>query len=822
MLAALSKAARLKPEVRLGQAISQFQADLSTQQKATFNKHQARASVSPPGIRDVMQLIAEINQSGERCFGPRVTSLLQAVQQFAALGDIVVGGTQNILACGVWSLVRMTLLVVVKHSAYFERLSLMLMSIGRSAPRYQAMGAIYAKSSELKSSMLEYFIVVVQLCHHVLRLSRKSALGQWASTLNDSTINSFQTGLELWATSIKEEVNALMAQRLAMESHERTWFKSQIGRRSDQETHSNKVRTKQRILDACSTYDHESAWKQIRKLGNVSLLKDSDVYRTWRGHVQPCTLVCAGKLGSGKSVLLANIVDDLYLHGVENTPVLYFFSQHDTTESLTARTVIGSLARQISQVLVKDPENVIGMLPDSDCMEIKEWVRFLKRLVPQAYRAYFILDGLGHCDPIEQKSVLAALQALQNIMNLSVCVSTRSETSIFQCSSENLINGTTLSMPKDNPDIDAFVNTELKRCIESDKLSINDPSLILEIQETLSREAQGMFLWAALQIKALCLERTDANIRAAIAHLPKKLSDVYSLILSKVSEGDIMYQKRVFELIVAARRPLLAEEMREALSIIPGNVVWDPCKLLNDLNSALSSCGDLVTVDEEDGSIRMVHHSVRTFLLRNYLCPQEFSLHSAQKAMGEIVVTYLNYEVFSKQVSSSRAPQIRAESLTSSVVNAVTSSLRHDQSKKLALKLLDLGKDMGKGTDQQVNQVLVDVMDRRKRNQVLTPLDFYHYASVWWPSHVGHLEISNTTTLKHFQRLLDWISPNVVDGNGRTALSYAAEYGEPEVVDILLKNGASDQTDAMGLTPLLRAVLGGRVDITLLDKHLSK
>lgn len=42
-----------------------------------------------------------------------MTSFLQSVQQFAGLGDILVGGSQNLIACGVWTLVRMSLLVSV-------------------------------------------------------------------------------------------------------------------------------------------------------------------------------------------------------------------------------------------------------------------------------------------------------------------------------------------------------------------------------------------------------------------------------------------------------------------------------------------------------------------------------------------------------------------------------------------------------------------------------------------------------------------------------------------------------------------------------------
>ncbi len=113
----LANASQLKPEIRLAQAVSQFEADLSSEQKTTFRAWRSQSRDSPPDPSDVMRLTAEIDRqasgkvSGQRCFGPRLTNFLQAVQQFAALGDIVVGGSQNIVACGIWSLMRMSLLV---------------------------------------------------------------------------------------------------------------------------------------------------------------------------------------------------------------------------------------------------------------------------------------------------------------------------------------------------------------------------------------------------------------------------------------------------------------------------------------------------------------------------------------------------------------------------------------------------------------------------------------------------------------------------------------------------------------------------------------
>jgi len=116
MSSALAKASLLKPEIRLAQAVSEFEADLSNEQKSKFRIQKSQSITTPPDHNDVMRLTAEVDRqvsmkySGQ-CFGPRFTYFLQGVQQFAALGDVVVGGSQNLVACGVWSLVRMSLLV---------------------------------------------------------------------------------------------------------------------------------------------------------------------------------------------------------------------------------------------------------------------------------------------------------------------------------------------------------------------------------------------------------------------------------------------------------------------------------------------------------------------------------------------------------------------------------------------------------------------------------------------------------------------------------------------------------------------------------------
>lgn len=115
---ALQRAAPLKAEIRLAQAISEFEASLSTSQKNEFGSYRLSASKAPLTSQDVDRLTSELDLhmagtrfGGGRCFGPRLTNILHAIQQFASIGDVMIGGSQNLIACGVWSVARITLLV---------------------------------------------------------------------------------------------------------------------------------------------------------------------------------------------------------------------------------------------------------------------------------------------------------------------------------------------------------------------------------------------------------------------------------------------------------------------------------------------------------------------------------------------------------------------------------------------------------------------------------------------------------------------------------------------------------------------------------------
>ena len=230
------------------------------------------------------------------------------------------------------------------------------MNIGRTCPRYEDFGLLYPTSARLQKALCEYFIEVVKLCRHTVLFTRKPFFSQLSSSILkpfQSEFGHFETDLGRLATTIREEVSLASKQAQSGEISENSRFRALTAKISDkaaqelQEARRLKSRkAKSQLLDACSTYNHQTAWKQARKAGITSWIYDNDEYKQWRREPASSILWCTGILGSGKTVLSANVVENLILTAPAAI-ISYFFCQHDEEKSLKARAIIGSIARQL-------------------------------------------------------------------------------------------------------------------------------------------------------------------------------------------------------------------------------------------------------------------------------------------------------------------------------------------------------------------------------------------------------------------------------------------------------------------------------------------
>jgi ankyrin repeat protein len=674
---------------------------------------------------------------------------------------------------------------ITSVSSYVEKVSNLFMDIGRSVPRCEALASLYPRCAQLRSSLTEYLIVVVKLCHQLLKFTQKSSFQQFTSALRDSELGTFKSELSRCSKLLDERVTVLMAVTIETEARKSSRFRDFSTKQAKQMIRQQEQATRTRILRFCSRYDHVTTWKQTRKIGNSVVFKQSFEYKEWRGRLESCTLLCKGTLGSGKSVLLANIVDDLHIFTQnKNTTIAYFFCRYDIPDSLKARTILGSLAKQLlstvpdlAAVTQADDENV--SIEDLDAV-----LNILHQAFPSKPRAYFVLDGLDECDCSERQALAQSMQRLQQEFNILLCISCRLEPNKeIEAIIGRFAAPHNSFVLNDNSDIQSYIETELSNRLECHDLVIRDPTLILDIQDSLLNGSQGMFLWVALQIQSLCAMETDRAIRDALADLPKDLAETFTRILHRSKGKGQSYQTKILRLIAVAQRPLTTGDLQEALSVIPGNITWDPSQILNDIHSVLACCGCLLIIDEEESTVRFVHHSVKKFVLNT---THDFSdilsaTVCAHRTMIDIVITYLSYGIFGTQVSTTKVPQVMTQAVPTRIIRAATAPSKLTQN--IALKLL-------KSRTQPNFDISKTLAEARPPS--LAPEDefcFYRYASSYWLDHVTALPEQTPVIDKLLSGILNGtkLSTAITDDDHRALLWWATRVGHKKTVQMFLQ-----------------------------------
>ena len=101
---ATATAAPLKPEIKLAQALSEFEDILADDQKTKLRLYRGQ---SPPNPADVMRFTAEIdreagrNRKSRQCVGTRLTNVPHGVQQFSTIVDFIVESSQSQIASAI-------------------------------------------------------------------------------------------------------------------------------------------------------------------------------------------------------------------------------------------------------------------------------------------------------------------------------------------------------------------------------------------------------------------------------------------------------------------------------------------------------------------------------------------------------------------------------------------------------------------------------------------------------------------------------------------------------------------------------------------------
>lgn len=396
--------------------------------------------------------------------------------------------------------------LAINHASFLEKFSELFLDIGRSAPRYQNLGLIYPQSSGLQKIICEYFTVLVQLCTKSVQFMRRNGLNRLLATTMrsfDSEFGSHVKKLDSLGMEIKESVMVLSAKTQQDEVRENSLFRSLLLSKLDKnEETRRKLAVKLSILDKCSTYDFESSWRQMRKKGNSSWIFGTPQYKNWRDipYVGAnSALLCLGKLGSGKTVLAANVVEDLITCFPPEKAFAYFFCRYDVAESLSARTILGSLARQLLESTdMVDSNDFMAQLTQKHphALSLDAVVSLLNYSMWENARVkhmFLLVDGLDNCEDTEKRLVIQHLQALAESGIVRLFITTRSELeSTAVLIEKSFPQQTKVHLLDQTKEINDYIDGELDRRLESGALCLTNPEIIIEIQTTLKANAHGM------------------------------------------------------------------------------------------------------------------------------------------------------------------------------------------------------------------------------------------------------------------------------------------------------------------------------------------
>lgn len=581
------------------------------------------------------------------------------------------------------------------YLSYFEKVSELFMRLGRSSSIKQDLVFLFPNCQQLQQFLCEYLIVIVNFCRGIVLYTRKAFFAQLVVSFSKE-FQTFEADLATWSSIIQDRANYLTT---------RTQLRSERGIVATNYTLSlfTGSQARKREIDErlfrLQTYisphqqEFDVIWRRERKKGTTPWVFSTDSYQTWAKSSESSVLHVTGSLGSGKTVLLANVFattlsqDATTSSPTEGKPVTAcFFCNFGNAKSLESRHIVGSLAYQFVKLLVVEPsvaEILAAKTPgDISDLDMDELVDFVVSILPRDRSYCVVLDALDECSAQNVEEVVVAISKLLRSCRLHLCFSTRTESRTSGIVSAHFEVQHKISMNSAGryEELETYIDHEIDR---RQALRPLNPVLSKAIKQFLFSNANGMYLWVILQIEALFPRYggqrilCDADIRDMLEHLPADLPQAFDRALCGIV--DDRYGSRVFEIVGSARRPLTLDEFCVALNVEPGNVKWDEATFPYDAHSLVYlSGGGLLEVDEEDLTVTYIHSSVLKYLSTPPKAEMtrgtgifRFSLTTAEMKMGYICVTYLSYDAFETQLTRAGDAVVGMDHVSASVSSVV-------------------------------------------------------------------------------------------------------------------------------------------------------
>ncbi|KAJ3833395.1 ankyrin repeat-containing domain protein [Lentinula raphanica] len=347
-----------------------------------------------------------------------------------------------------------------------------------------------------------------------------------------------------------------------------------------------------------------------RAIGTNEWISNAAVYKKWKKEGK--FLWLQGKAGSGKTILVASIIENLKKSSSLNFLAYHFFDFRDNSEK--KRTYQGLLFNLILQLGIQNNKihSALKSIYTNQHLEFKPTnakladsiITITRDLVQRKHQVYIMIDGLDECNDLS--IILDFLCKLTKFPMVGIIISSRDHShQNLKCSTLSLNNHN-----KVNADIDHFLDNQLQTIY-------TNPAYQVEMKKLLMQKVDEGFFYIECQLHSLNEYPSSTVALQALAQLPSDLKETYICAIAKCKKNEFYSEDvhRLLQWLLYSFEPLHMDQVTVILDLDFNSPIVDPNPfILGGLHRIVNTT--LVTVDAQN-IVQFAHASVKEFLLES-------------------------------------------------------------------------------------------------------------------------------------------------------------------------------------------------------------
>ncbi|KAK4169607.1 hypothetical protein QBC43DRAFT_308040 [Cladorrhinum sp. PSN259] len=413
------------------------------------------------------------------------------------------------------------------------------------------------------------------------------------------------------------------------------------------------VRRTREWLAPPNCYDRYRDALDLRDAGTTQWLLQHEHYQAWAKSTDGSLdrhLWVGGKPGAGKTVLAASVIDGLHNNTENDLPICYYFFSSRQADAGQSNGSAAAYRAILSQLLQKNIKNErirdlysfamhyqsVGQLTASR-EEAAELAELTMKCVDGVY---IVIDALDECDSCDE--LLHKFRRIGEIQGVRLAMFSRHTVTDLPKQIKGVVS---LAIGlRNETDIKSYLHNGVAALQRKKLLSIN--TNVDETAETLTKRADGMFLWARLLITYLnspALYPAERQQAINKVGTPEGLQAMFERIIALIERSDMAMRRTArqsFLWLLFSERQMLPDELESAL--IPAEASGDAedWKIPDFENTVIRACAGFVERDSREvtyegrrfNPFRFIHATVK-----DYLMSAEARQFSSRSVRSEVI-----------------------------------------------------------------------------------------------------------------------------------------------------------------------------------------